>query len=87
VDNSCFIARIYSNVQPIFCTNLDSATITSTGRLGRRNVSSHRYQHDTKPMGNASEVLYSIRPVSFRYHKEYDASQTLSFSLIAGEVA
>lgn len=27
------------------------------------------------------------KPVSFRYHKEYDASQTLAFGLIAEEVA
>jgi hypothetical protein len=87
VDNSCFIGNIYFNVQPIVGTDPDSVTITSTGRLGRGNVSSRRYKHDIKPMENASEVLYALKPVSFRYNKEYDATQTLAFGLIAEEVA
>jgi hypothetical protein len=32
-------------------------------------------------------VLYALRPVSFRYHKEYDPTQTIAFGLIAEEVA
>jgi Chaperone of endosialidase len=87
VDNSCFIANIYSNVQPIVGTNPDSVTITSLGRLGRGNVSSRRYKHDIKPMEKASEAIYALKPVSFRYNKEYDATQTLAFGLIAEEVA
>jgi Chaperone of endosialidase len=87
VDNSCFIGNIYSNVQPIVGTDPDSVTITSAGRLGRGNVSSRRYKHDIKPMESASESLYALKPVSFRYNKEYDATQTLAFGLIAEEVA
>jgi hypothetical protein len=87
VDNSCFIANIYSNVQPIVGTDPNSVTITSSGRLGRGNVSSRRHKHDIQPMGNASEALYALKPVSFRYNKEYDATQTLAFGLIAEEVA
>ena len=87
VDNSCFIGRIYSNVQPIVGTDPDSVTITSTGRLGRGNVSSRRYKHDIQPMDRASEALYALSPVSFRYNKEYDVTQTLAFGLIAEEVA
>src|SRR5207247_3728251 len=77
VDNSCFIGNIYSNVQPIVGTNPDSVTITFEGRLGRGNVSSRRYKHGIKPMDNASEAIYALKPVSFRYNKEYDATQTL----------
>jgi hypothetical protein len=87
VDNSCFIGRIYFNVQPIVGTDPDSVTITSTGRLGRGNVSSRRYKHDIQPMDRASEALYALTPVSFRYNKEYDVTQTLAFGLIAEEVA
>ena len=87
VDGSCFIGNIYSNVQPIVGTDPDSVTITSTGRLGRGNVSSRRYKHDIKPMDRASEALYALSPVSFRYNEEYDATQTLAFGLIAEEVA
>jgi Chaperone of endosialidase len=87
VDNSCFIGGIYTNVQPIVGTDPDSVTITSFGRLGRGNVSSRRYKHDIQPMEKASESLYALKPVSFRYNKEYDATQTLAFGLIAEEVA
>jgi trimeric autotransporter adhesin len=87
VDNSCFIGNIYSNVQPIVGTDPDSVTITSSGRLGRGNVSSRRYKHDIQPMEKASEALYALKPASFRYNKEYDATQTLAFGLIAEQVA
>jgi hypothetical protein len=87
VDNSCFIGQIYFNVQPIVGTDPDSVTITSAGRLGRGNVSSRRYKHDIKPMDESSEALYALKPVNFRYNKEYDATQTLAFGLIAEEVA
>ncbi len=59
VDNSCYIGMIYSNVQPIVGTDPDSVTITSSGRLGRGNVSSRRYKHDIKPMYKTSEVVYN----------------------------
>jgi hypothetical protein len=87
VDNSCFIGNIYSNVQPIVGTDPDSVTIASSGRLSRGNASSRRYKHDIKSMDKASEVLYALKPVSFRYNKEYDVTQTLAFGLIAEEVA
>jgi hypothetical protein len=87
MNNSCFIGQIYSNVQPIVGTDPDSVTISSAGRLGRGNVSSRRYKHDIKPMDTASEALYALKPVSFCYNKEYDATQTLAFGLIAEEVA
>ncbi len=87
VNNSCFIGNIYSNVQPIVGTDPDSVTITSSGRLGRGNVSSRRYKHEIKPMEKASEAIYALNPVSFRYHKQYDQTQTIAFGLIAEEVA
>jgi hypothetical protein len=38
-------------------------------------------------MHTASEVIYELNPVSFRYHKQYDRTQTIAFGLIAEEVA
>jgi len=38
-------------------------------------------------MDRASEALYALSPVSFRYNKEYDVTQTLAFGLIAEDVA
>jgi hypothetical protein len=87
VSNSCFIAQIYSNIQPQVGTDPDLVTINSNGRLGRANVSSRRYKHDIQPLHKASEAIYELKPVSFRYHKEYDQTQTIAFGLIAEEVA
>ena len=87
MNNSCYIGQIYLNVQPQVGTDPDLVTITSSGRLGRANVSSRRYKHDIKPMHKASEAIYALKPVSFRYHKQYDATQTVAFGLIAEEVA
>jgi len=87
VSNSCYIGQIYSNVQPQVGTDPDLVTINSDGRLGRANVSSRRYKHDIQPMHTASEAIYGLKPVSFRYHKQYDPTQTIAFGLIAEEVA
>jgi trimeric autotransporter adhesin len=89
VDNSCYIGNIYSNIQPILGTDPDYVTIASDGRLGRSNFngSSRRFKHDIKPIDNASEVIFALKPVSFRYNKEYDVRQRPSFGLIAEEVA
>jgi endosialidase-like protein len=89
IDNSCYIANIYSNIQPVFGTDPDYVTIASNGRLGRSNLngSSRRFKHDIQAMDNASEVIFALKPVSFRYNKEYDATQRLSFGLVAEDVA
>ena len=89
IDNSCFIANIYSNVQPVIGINPDYVTIDSNGRLGRSNLngSSRRFKHDIHQMDKASEVIFALKPVSFRYNKDYDATERPSFGLIAEEVA
>ena len=87
MSNSCFIGQIYSNVQPEVGTDPDRVTINSNGRLGRGNVSSRRDKHDIQPMHTASEAIYALKPVSFRYHKQDDRTQTRAFGLIAEEVA
>jgi uncharacterized coiled-coil protein SlyX len=38
-------------------------------------------------MDNASEAILALKPVTFRYNKEYDATQTLAYGLIAEDVA
>jgi hypothetical protein len=89
IDNSCYIANIYSNIQPVIGIDPDYVTIASNGRFGRSNLngSSRRFKHDIQPMDQASEVIFALRPVAFRYNKEYDASQRPSFGLIAEDVA
>src|SRR5207237_7072613 len=86
-NNTTRIRNIYGTVQPIVGTDPDSVTINSGGRLGRGNVSSRRYKHDIKPMDKASEAVFALKPVTFRYKQEFDPTQTLAFGLIAEEVA
>jgi hypothetical protein len=48
--------------------------------------SSKRYKEDIKPMREASEALYSLKPISFRYKPEFDSDRAERFGLIAEEV-
>jgi predicted ribosome quality control (RQC) complex YloA/Tae2 family protein len=58
----------------------------TTGLLGHL-VSSRRYKEEIKPMDKASEALYRLNPVTYRYKKEIDPTQSPAFGLIAEEVA
>jgi len=50
-------------------------------------TSSRRYKEDIKPMDKTSEALYRLHPVTFRYKKDIDRTQSPAFGLIAEEVA
>ena len=86
-DNTTRIRNVYATVQPVVGTDPDYVTVDSTGRLGRANISSRRYKHDIKPMDKASEAIFALQPVTFRYKREFDPTQTLAYGLIAEEVA
>jgi hypothetical protein len=58
----------------------------NTGVLGHAS-SSRRYKEDIHPMNNASEALYQLKPVTYRYKKEIDSTRSPAFGLIAEEVA
>jgi len=60
--------------------------ISSQGQLGTVS-SSIRFKHDIEDLAAMSERLYDLRPVSFRYLPSIDPKQTLTFGLIAEEVA
>ena len=65
----------------------DTVTIDlNTGLLGHL-TSSRRHKEDIKAMDNASETLYRLKPVTYRYKKEIDRNQALDYGLIAEEVA
>jgi hypothetical protein len=59
--------------------------INSDDTLGTM-TSSARFKHDIKPMDKASEVLYALKPVAFRYKNEIDAKGTPQFGLVAEDV-
>ena len=86
VNDTTYIRNVNTLVQPI-AMGTDGVTVRlSDGRLGH-GVSSRRYKQDIKPMDKASEALYALKPVTFRYNNKIDPTQTLDFGLIAEEVA
>jgi hypothetical protein len=61
--------------------------VSSSGQLGVAS-SSRRYKEEIQSMGDATNGLMKLRPVTFRYKKAFeDGSKPLQFGLIAEEVA
>jgi hypothetical protein len=61
--------------------------IDSSGQLGTVS-SSRRYKEDVSDMAEASDKLYSLRPVQFRYKTPFaNGEKPIQFGLIAEEVA
>jgi hypothetical protein len=80
-----YIANI--NTTSVSGGGTDTVTVNlSTGLLGHLS-SSRRYKEEIKPMNNASEALFALKPVTYRYKKEIDHTQSPAFGLIAEEVA
>jgi hypothetical protein len=63
-----------------------AVVVGSDGQLGVM-TSSARFKDDIQPMKDASDVLLSLQPVTFRYKKELDSLGTPQFGLVAEEVA
>src|SRR5262249_26983704 len=65
----------------------DAVFITTDGKLGTVNPpSSARYKEAIKPMNKASEVILALKPVTFRYKREFDRNRTPQFGLVAEDV-
>ncbi|HXK09625.1 MAG TPA: tail fiber domain-containing protein, partial [Vicinamibacteria bacterium] len=60
--------------------------VNSSGQLGTA-TSSRRYKEEIADMAGQSDVLMKLRPVSFYYKPELDASHTRQYGLVAEEVA
>ena len=59
--------------------------VSPEGRLGTL-TSSARFKQNIQTMGDASEMLLALRPVTFRYKPEVDSDRIPQFGLIAEEV-
>jgi len=59
--------------------------VDSNGHLGTL-TSSKRFKEQIKPMDQASQTIYSLKPVTFRYKKELDPVGTQQFGLVAEDV-
>src|SRR5438132_381355 len=80
--NTCYINYIFG--EPAIAGVPQAVFVDSDGVMGF-NGSSRRYKHDIKPMDKASETLFALKPVTFKYNT--DKKNTLCFGLIAEEVA
>jgi len=80
VEHSCYIGNIANSFG-----GSSAVYISEFGKLGLQ-VSSRRFKDDIRPMDQVSEVIYSLRPVSFRYKQDIEPTRPLGFGLIAEEV-
>jgi len=79
--NTTRIKNVFKSV-----ANGRAVYVNSDNKIGTLS-SSRRYKEEIKPMDRASESLFSLKPVTFRYKKEVDPERALSFGLIAEDVA
>jgi Chaperone of endosialidase len=82
VDNTTWIGNIYAVTTQSGTTA--PVIVSNDGQLGTV-VSSERFKKDIATMDEASEIILSLRPVTFHYKS--DARETPQFGLIAEEVA
>jgi hypothetical protein len=83
--NHTYISNI--NTTSVSGAGTDTVTIDlMTGLLGHLS-SSRRYKEEIQSMDSASETLYRLKPVTFRYKKEINARQSLEYGLVAEDVA
>jgi hypothetical protein len=81
VSNSCYIGQIFGATS----SGGTAVFINSDGRLGTT-TSSRRFKEEIKPMERASEALFALKPVTFRYKKGIDPQGIPQFGLVAEDV-
>jgi hypothetical protein len=81
LNNSCYIGSIFGQTS----SGGSAVFINANGKLGT-STSSQRFKDDIKPMEQTSEILFALKPVTFRYKKEVDSAGTSQFGLVAEEV-
>ena len=82
--NTCFIGSIFGEAVsdpgsqvPVYVDQFNN--------VGVFNTSSRRFKHDIQPMDKASETLYRLKPVTFKFNSDWKG--TTQYGLIAEEVA
>jgi hypothetical protein len=66
-------------------TNGLAVHVNAAGQLGTA-PSSERFKDDIKPIGKASEAIFGLKPVTFRYKKGIDPNGIQQFGLVAEDV-
>jgi hypothetical protein len=60
--------------------------VNANGRLFTNPFSSARFKDEIKPMDKLSEAILALKPVTFRYKKEFDPVGIPQFGLVAEQV-
>ena len=63
----------------------DAVVVDGNGQLGTV-ASSQRFKTEIRPMDKTSEAVLALKPVTFRYKKEFDPNGIPRFGLVAEEV-
>ena len=80
-NNSCFIGNVFNRTSP----GGTAVFVDSSGKLGTI-TSSRRFKEEIEPMAQASEGLFALKPVTFRYKKGIDPQRIPQFGLVAEDV-
>ena len=80
-NNSCFIGNVFNRTSAVGA----AVFVNSSGKLGTI-TSSRRFKEEIEPMAQASEGLFALKPVTFRYKKEIDPQKIPQFGLVAEDV-
>ena len=83
LDNTCFIGSIFG--EPVSDPGSQQAVYVDQFNVVGIFNSSRLYKHDIQPMDKASETLYRLKPVSFKFNSDWKG--TTQYGLIAEEVA
>jgi hypothetical protein len=80
------IGNILETFQPLVSGVVASVTVGPNGKLGNASFSSRRYKDDIKPMDEASDKIFALKPVAFRYKQEFEPTHGQQYGLIAEDV-
>jgi uncharacterized coiled-coil protein SlyX len=83
ISNTCFIGSIFN--QPVSDAGSAQDVFVDQFNVLGFVASTRRVKHDIKPMDKASEMLYGLKPVTYKYNS--DKTGRTQFGLIAEEVA
>jgi hypothetical protein len=81
VSNTCYIGNIFG----VTSSGGAGVFVNAGGKLGTAS-SSRRFKTEIKSMEQASEMLYALKPVTFRYSKEIDSTGIRQLGLVAEDV-
>jgi Chaperone of endosialidase len=82
-DDTCFIGSIFGEI--VSDPGTQAAVFVDQFNVVGIFNSSRKYKHDILPMDKASEELYQLKPVTFKFNSDWKG--TTQYGLIAEEVA